>query len=118
MCLACQKKRSKAYRRTRHVEANYGLTPAEYEALADRQSGVCDMCHELRALGYHWHVDHDHAVERELGARASVRGLICARCNKMLRLARDKPSVFLGGFDYLTAWPSARVFAFVKGNTE
>jgi hypothetical protein len=75
------------------------------------------MCGESRREGYPWHVDHDHLVEREYGARASIRGLICARCNTMLRKAGDKATVFIGGYHYLTAWPANDVFDFVMGRT-
>lgn len=117
VCIPCQKQRTKTASRNRHVETNYGLTGEEYETLRLHQGGRCHMCGETRAPGYSWHVDHDHAVEKHLGNRASVRGLVCARCNTLLRKSRDSARVFLGGYHYLTSWPSADVFTFVEGHT-
>ena len=115
VCFDCQKTRAKAYRRNRHVESNYGLTEEEYLALVKHQGGACHLCGERRAAGYAWHVDHDHSAERDYGVRASIRGLVCARCNTLLRRARDKPRVFLGGYHYLTSWFTMDIFDFVKG---
>lgn len=117
VCFTCQKARTKTAARNRHVGEHYELTAEEYAALVKHQGGKCHMCGEPRRDGYPWHVDHDHAVERLYGTRASIRGLICARCNTLLRKARDSRSVFSGGYHYLTEWPSSYVFDFVVGRT-
>lgn len=116
VCDICQKARTKTASRNRHVDKHYELTPEEYAKLVAHQGGKCHMCAEPRREGYAWHVDHSHGVERAKGTRASIRGLICARCNTLLRKVRDNPRVFLGGYHYLVSWPSADVFAFVQGS--
>lgn len=62
----------------------YGLTPADWLAIADRQGYVCAVCRKLPPNG-RLCTDHDHvkgwkkmpAAER----RKHVRGLLCYFCN-------------------------------------
>lgn len=114
--MPCQKARTKTASRNRHVDQHYQLSAEEYAALVKHQGGKCHMCGESRRDGYPWHVDHDHKIERIYGTRASIRGLICARCNTLLRKAADEPRVFIGGYHYLTAWPTNDVFDFTMSH--
>lgn len=68
---------------------------------------MCAGCGQTRK--YRLNVDHDHKVEKERGSRASVRGLLCRRCNKLLRDCRDNPDLLRALVRYLTAWPSKGV---------
>lgn len=103
VCLVCRNEtKRKAHRKQRVAE--YGLTPSEYDALVERQSGVCAICHQSRK--YLLNVDHDHKREREEGSRASVRGLLCRNCNRLLRIARDNATTLQAAADYLN-WPPA-----------
>ena len=77
--------------------ASLSLKPGEWEALYAAQEGICLLClHKLwnrfsgverdKRLERLAAVDHDHQIEKELGIRASIRGLICAYpCNRILR---------------------------------
>jgi hypothetical protein len=57
-----------------HLKRNYGLTPADYEAMLAAQGGGCAICAAPRPAGQALHVDHCH----DTGA---VRGLLCFTCN-------------------------------------
>ena len=67
--------------RNQKLRSNYGLHPGDYEALLAAQNNVCALCLEPpgpRSLA----VDHNH--DPRLRRRASVRGLLCNRCNPNL----------------------------------
>lgn len=53
----------------------------------EAQGNTCAICKAPRR--YNLHVDHDHSREKHEGSRASVRGGLCKRCNKLLALAHD-----------------------------
>lgn len=83
---------NRASRAAKARQTRYGITPAEYDNLLERQSGLCAGC------GIHMappNVDHDHATGR-------VRGLLCFSCNAVLGLSKDSPDVLLRLVDYLT----------------
>lgn len=99
----------------------YRISPAEYElwiaATKDPVKGrLCQMCHEPRTYAY-FAIDHDHQVELADGMRKSLRGLICKRCNRLLRDGGDSASLFRQAADYLDAWPSRRTLLWVNGST-
>lgn len=64
--------------------ARYGLTLAAWEAILERQGGVCAVCETLPKSG-RLCVDHAHVPEWKHQAPEvrvkSVRGLLCFRCN-------------------------------------
>jgi len=66
----------------------HGLTPAEVDALAALQGGLCAICGRP---GLRLQVDHDHrhCPGRE-GCRRCVRGLVCNRCNSALGQLGDE----------------------------
>lgn len=87
------------YVRDRYLRRHYGITLAEYQALHQKQGGVCAICEKpetikriatLKSL----HVDHDHITGR-------VRGLLCFRCNAMLGHVAEDPAVFESAIRYL-----------------
>lgn len=86
-----QRKAVAASRRRYALRTRYGISPEEYEAMLIAQGGVCAACGGDRR--YNLHVDHDHAIERARCVRAAVRGLLCKRCNALLRDCRDDPTV-------------------------
>lgn len=59
-----------------HLRRTYGITAAEYEAILEKQGGVCAICSQEcnRSTSERFCVDHDH----ETGL---VRGLLCFKCN-------------------------------------
>jgi hypothetical protein len=107
ICEMCRRGSSKRNGREARLRDRYGLTLAEYDALYAAQSGKCAGCGGSRR--YNLHVDHCHITERAAGVRASVRGLLCARCNKVLRDVRDDCELLDRLADYLTRWPAREV---------
>lgn len=70
--------------------SQYGLSPAEFAALAEQQGDKCAICGDEVPL----HVDHDH----ETGV---VRGLLCTRCNPGLGFFRDDVGLLRRAIRYL-----------------
>jgi len=78
-----------------HARARrYGLTFSEYQAMLEKQGGVCAICGESK-----WkrcaNIDHDHITGK-------VRGLLCGDCNRAIGLIRDNPKTALEMARYLT----------------
>lgn len=101
-----EKSRAKnaAYRATRpDVGRNatlkylYGITSAEFEAMAVNQGGNCWIC-ETPPNG-RLHVDHCHKTD-------AVRGLLCGPCNRMIGFAKDRPAVLERAILYLKNPPA------------
>lgn len=85
-----------ADQRRRRAEGHYrirehGLTPTEYDAMLDRQGGVCAIC---RRPMDRICIDHDHRTGR-------VRGLLCHNCNVALGHFRDSPGLLYASIAYL-----------------
>lgn len=82
--------------RARRLERVYGLTVANRDAMFAKQGGRCALCRELPDEEHHPElvVDHDHAT-------GEVRGLLHARCNALLGMARDDPSTLRAAARYL-----------------
>jgi hypothetical protein len=76
----------------------YGLTVAEYVALADSQGGICAICKRAPHGGRRGalHVDHDHKT-------GHVRGLLCDACNNGIGRFRDDPDLVRAALVYLEA---------------
>lgn len=104
ICALCRKKNAKLAARKRLLQSVYGITVEEYDAMA---SGGCNICGGSRR--YQLHVDHDHALAEQFGARASVRGVLCRRCNKLLRDIRDSSDLLVAARRYLLDPPSKKV---------
>jgi hypothetical protein len=80
-------------RRRSKLRVKYGLTIEGYNALLDKQGGVCAVCgHNVskRAL----HVDHDHGTGK-------VRGLLCNKCNRGMGLLGDDVTLLKSAIAYL-----------------
>lgn len=77
----------RAARRRQRLK-RYGLTPEDYDALAEAQGNACAICLEpgdLDAASQHrLGVDHDHVTGR-------VRGLLCRPCNRAVGILADDP---------------------------
>ena len=84
----------------------YRITPAQFEAMLEAQGGRCGIpaCGAAEPGGRGaWHVDHDHACcPGSKSCGKCVRGLLCARCNVMLGMARDNAAILLAGAEYVT----------------
>lgn len=88
MAVARKDPRHQAVRRAQRLK-RYGMTPEQYDALAESQGGRCALCKKvpeprrMTANGAPWIslvVDHDHATGK-------VRGLLCRGCNQGMGLA-------------------------------
>ena len=106
VCDSCQTERRRRTAKDRRLRETYGITLEEFEALLEAQRGSdgqvrCAGCLETRARNYRWSVDHDHQVEDLEGVRASIRGLLCRRCNKVLRDVRDSAGILICLAEYL-----------------
>lgn len=95
-CWACRSDASHGAR----VEKVYGLTPAQYDALLQRQGGRCAIC-RARPKSKRLAVDHDHKS-------GAVRGLLCSRCNHdLLGSAWDSIALASALWHYLNTPPAA-----------
>lgn len=83
------------------LKRKYKLSIAEYRKLLEDQGGVCAI-HKGPETKINKHtgqpqrlsVDHDHTTGR-------VRGLLCDKCNNLLRCARDSILILESGIEYL-----------------
>lgn len=84
------------------MKRKYGISAERYQALWDRQSGLCDICSvpipnlllvegDMRAKSA---VDHDHATR-------AVRGLLCGPCNTGMGYLGDDPGRLRAAAEYL-----------------
>jgi hypothetical protein len=83
---------SQRQHRVHELRRRYGITPDDYDAMADAQGGVCAICGLPPRKGT-LDVDHDHATGR-------VRGLLCRRCNPMVEVwiaNRGRIDAYLAG---------------------
>lgn len=85
-------------KRKQLLQEHYGLTPDDYNALLDRQGGVCAICgiaaRRAHARDMRLTVDHDHDTSH-------VRGLLCHRCNRAIGLLGDDPVLLRRAISYL-----------------
>jgi hypothetical protein len=74
------------------------------DALVAEQGGSCAICgvpYEDKP-GHRLAVDHDHRhCPGRIGCPVCIRGLICNRCNNLLRLAQDNPDLLTKAIGYL-----------------
>lgn len=106
-----QRSVARARQHARHIEATYGITTEEYDALYRAQGGRCGWCRRATGARRRLAVDHDHAhCPGRYGCRECVRGLLCADCNRFIgRRLRDAPGLMQRGLDYLTNPPARGV---------
>lgn len=88
--------------RTYWLKNRFGITAEEYDAMFQAQGGVCAICKqpETRNLGkgiVNMGVDHDHRT-------GAVRGLLCHRCNTIMGMLEDDPTLLAKMIAYLEAW--------------
>jgi len=111
-CYACgikvQRER-KAAAHGRAIEARYGITQAEYEALYLFQGGRCAICWRATGKSKRLSVDHDHKT-------GEVRGLLCSPCNRgVLGHLRDDVLALERAIRYLQAPPYQRMVRLRNG---
>ncbi len=82
--------RDNSYRK--NLALRYGITLAQYDAMAEAQDGRCAICGEQPEKRLR--VDHDHAT-------GVIRELLCNHCNVALAQARDNPDLLRAMIAYL-----------------
>lgn len=88
-CRAVARRADYANRReefaAKHRIKTYGLDPATFARLVERQQNHCAICDEDFDFCIR-HIDHDHET-------GQVRGLLCPRCNTTIGRANDDPAL-------------------------
>lgn len=79
ICVTCQRKKRRLSSRLYRILQVYGLSADDYWALYEACGGHCMICSGKRKT---LDIEHDHARAVTHGMRASVTGLVCARCNR------------------------------------
>lgn len=82
--------------RAYQIDRLYGLSMEEHDMLLAKQNGVCPGCGvtSFNDKSHYLAVDHNHET-------GEVRGLLCLKCNRILGLANDSPSILRALADYL-----------------
>jgi hypothetical protein len=103
-CLACMRQKDalrraggdpdlkKVKSREKHLKHSYGITIADYMAMAEAQGNRCAICQNI---GLDLAVDHCHKSDK-------VRGLLCIPCNSILGYAKDNEQILQLAINYLT----------------
>lgn len=110
-CITCHREVLKERReraRAKRIEDTYGLTVEDFTAIMEAQQYVCAICKRpfVRKNGA---VDHDHALEKLQGSRASVRGIIHGWENTILGRVGDNPEHLEAMAEYLRNPPAREV---------
>jgi Autographiviridae endonuclease VII len=87
------RRRGREYQRLKRM-ALRGLTPDEYQAMAERQGHECAICMTPCPSGRDLCIDHDHLT-------GAVRGLLCLKCNFALGQFHDNITILERAIDYL-----------------
>jgi hypothetical protein len=71
----------------------YDITVDEYEAMLNKQGGMCAICGASEGAR-RLHVDHDHNTGK-------LRGILCGNCNRGLGQFNDSPEKLMLAYSYL-----------------
>lgn len=111
-CRSCRNERSKATNRARYhadrefrersarttrnaaYKRRYGITADEFDAMVERQGGLCAICREAMTQP---HLDHDHTT-------GQVRAALCYRCNMGIGYFRDSKRLLIDATRYIQAF--------------
>ena len=91
-----RRRRNPMTRRKQRLRWAYGISLEEYDAMLDRQGGVCAICKKKPDAGKALFVDHCHVT-------GMVRGLLCGKCNSVLAFGNDDPDILRAAIAYLQA---------------
>ena len=89
-------------RRERDLKRRYGITQKQYQAMHDKQNGLCACCGSTCPSGKNLSVDHDHLT-------GQVRGLLCRPCNLGIGKLGDTAGALARALDYLRRGPVQEV---------
>lgn len=84
-----------------HLRNKFGLTPAQYAEMLQRQGGGCAICGDPPPTTSSLHVDHDHGT-------GEIRGLLCVRCNNGLGQFRESIELLQRAQRYVNSDAKAR----------
>jgi Recombination endonuclease VII len=91
-------------RKGRTPTRRHGLGRSGVDALLAQQGGSCAICgvpYEDKP-GSRLAIDHDHRHHPgPIGCPVCIRGLLCNRCNNLLRLAHDRADLLMAAVTYL-----------------
>lgn len=102
-CQICQKETQKLWwnpqrRRKAKLKESHNLTLEQYQALVEKQLGLCAICHkppsQENPKEMLLHVDHDHDT-------GEIRGLLCNCCNRGIGMLGDSAETLLSAHEYL-----------------
>ena len=79
-----------------HYKRKFGITIEGRDELLAKQRGKCMICERTTPTKRGWCVDHDHRTGR-------IRAILCAPCNSMIGLAKEKPEVLKNAAAYVEA---------------
>ena len=80
--------------RSYEMQRVYGITLETYDTMLAEQGGCCAICGTSTIKG-RFAIDHCHKTGK-------VRGLLCFDCNTGIGKLKDKPSLLLAAYNYLT----------------
>ncbi len=91
-------KTKKRYRK-KDLKKKFGITIGKYDEMFENQNGVCAICNKpetaiRQGLPANLAIDHDHQT-------GQIRGLLCARCNTMIGLAKENITTLTHAISYL-----------------
>lgn len=86
--------KSKELRRSSRLTALYGVTAEQYDAVLERQNGVCAICKNTTTDGRRLAVDHCHYTGK-------IRGLLCFHCNTAIGRLGDTAEKVARAVKYL-----------------
>lgn len=108
-CTQCRKKGPADRSKDTRLRDTYGISLEEWTDIFVAQGSQCAICKGVRTT---YDTDHDHKLAKTDGARASVRGLLCKRCNRrLLPACLDKKEILYAAIEYLDNPPAREVLA-------
>jgi hypothetical protein len=79
------------------MRKKYGITLEQYQAMLEKQNGVCAVCGEHCKSGRALSVDHNHAT-------GALRGLLCGNCNRGIGYLQDDPELIRAALEYMLSY--------------
>jgi hypothetical protein len=73
-----------------HLRRKFGLTPEQWQEIAEAQGYACKLCGEKKRLA----TDHSHS-------NGKVRGLLCWNCNSGMGKFKHNPALLRAAADYI-----------------
>lgn len=93
VCKPCERGLKLTKARDDYLRRTYKLSAKQYDAMLDRQGGVCAICKQTNG-SKRLFVDHDHGT-------GAVRGLLCSGCNTAVGMLKDDISRIIEAARYL-----------------